>query len=94
MEEAMQIDGSVRIEIDGDDGLFAALSALLSQEAEAVSQYKAMIASLPEGSGEVRSELDEIIGDEENHIGRLAALLATLDQKAGERIAAGMEGKE
>ena len=90
----MTIADSQKVEIVGAEGACAALSALLSQEAEAVGQYKAFLSSLPDGMAEVRSEVAEILSDEENHIGRLVSLLSSLDPQAGEKIGSGIEGEE
>lgn len=90
----MTIADSQKVEIAGADGACAALSALLSQEAEAVGQYKAFLSSLPDGMAEVRSQVAEILSDEENHIGRLVSLLSSLDPQAGEKIGSGIEGEE
>lgn len=78
--------------------MVAAISALLSQEADAVCQYKSLLVSIedfqsPEAD-EVRDQVAEILSDEENHIGRLVSLLSSLDPQAGEKIGAGIEGEE
>ena len=94
----MNISEAQRIKVVGQTEMVAAISALLSQEADAVCQYKSLLASIedfqsPEAD-EVRSEVAEILSDEENHIGRLVSLLSSLDPQAGEKIGAGIEGEE
>lgn len=94
----MNIAEAQKIKVDGQTAVEAAVSALLSQEADAVCQYKALLASIadfntPEAD-EVREQVAEILSDEENHIGRLVSLLSSLDPKAGEKIGAGIEGEE
>lgn len=67
------------------------LMKLLADEAEAVEGYiKALeIAE----TDEVKSALKEIMDDEYNHIGKLTALITSLDEDAGEKIAKGIEGE-
>ena len=94
----MTIAESQRIKVSGQTEMVAAVSALLSQEADAVCQYKSLLASIEEfrspEADEVRSQVAEILSDEENHIGRLVSLLSSLDPQAGEKIGAGIEGEE
>lgn len=94
----MNIAEAQKIKVEGQTVVVAAVSALLSQEADAVCQYKSLLASIedfnsPEAD-EVRSQVAEIVSDEENHIGRLVSLLSSLDPQAGEKIGAGIEGEE
>lgn len=94
----MNIVESQKIKIEGHTVMVAAVSALLSQEADAVCQYKSLLASIedfhtPEAD-EVRNQVAEILSDEENHIGRLVSLVSSLDPQAGEKIGAGIEGEE
>ena len=67
------------------------LMKLFADEAEAVEGYiKALeIAE----TDEVKSALKEIMDDEYNHIGKLTALITSLDEDAGEKIAKGIEGE-
>lgn len=94
----MNIAEAQKIKVEGQTVVVAAVSALLSQEADAVCQYKSLLASIegfdsPEAD-EVRKQVAEILSDEENHIGRLVSLLSSLDPQAGEKIGAGIEGEE
>ena len=94
----MNISEAQRIKVGGQTEMVAAVSALLSQEADAVCQYKSLLASIadfnsPEAD-EVRAQVAEILSDEENHIGRLVSLVSSLDPKAGDKIGAGIEGEE
>ena len=67
------------------------LMKLLADEAEAVEGYiKAL--ELAE-TDDVKSALKEIMDDEYNHIGKLTALITSLDSDAGEKIAKGIEGE-
>lgn len=67
------------------------LMKLLADEAEAVEGYiKALEIAETE---EVKSALKEIMDDEYNHIGKLTALITSLDEDAGEKILKGIEGE-
>ena len=68
------------------------LMFLLADEAEAVKGYLAVLKNNTDET--VKEVLTEIINDEYNHIGRLTALVSSLDEEAGEKIAKGIEGEE
>ena len=68
------------------------LMFLLADEAEAVKGYLAVLENNTDET--VKEVLTEIINDEYNHIGRLTALVSSLDGEAGEKIAKGIEGEE
>lgn len=68
------------------------LMFLLADEAEAVKGYLAVLKNNTDET--VKAVLTEIINDEYNHIGRLTALVSSLDERAGEKIAKGIEGEE
>lgn len=68
------------------------LMFLLADEAEAVKGYLAVLKNNTDET--VKEVLTEIINDEYNHIGRLTALVSSLDERAGEKIAKGIEGEE
>lgn len=68
------------------------LMFLLADEAEAVKGYLAVLKNNTDET--VKAVLTEIINDEYNHIGRLTALVSSLDEEAGEKIAKGIEGEE
>lgn len=68
------------------------LMFLLADEAEAVKGYLAVLENNTDET--VKAVLTEIINDEYNHIGRLTALVSSLDEEAGEKIAKGIEGEE
>ena len=68
------------------------LMFLLADEAEAVKGYLAVLENNTDET--VKEVLTEIINDEYNHIGRLTALVSSLDREAGEKIAKGIEGEE
>lgn len=68
------------------------LMFLLADEAEAVKGYLAVLKNNTDET--VKEVLTEIINDEYNHIGRLTALVSSLDREAGEKIAKGIEGEE
>ena len=71
--------------------MIKALMKLLADEAEAVEGYiKVMEHSDDEA---VNTALKEIMDDEYNHIGKLTALISSLDADAGEKIAKGIEGE-
>lgn len=65
---------------------------LLADEAEAVEGYVKVLESVEDKA--IRDVLTEIVNDEYNHIGRLTALVSSLDREAGEKIAKGIEGEE
>lgn len=65
---------------------------LLADEAEAVEGYVKVLESVEDEA--IRDVLTEIVNDEYNHIGRLTALVSSLDREAGEKIAKGIEGEE
>lgn len=67
------------------------LMKLLADEAEAVEGYLKVLEIAE--TDEVKSALKEIMDDEYNHIGKLTALISTLDKDAGEKIASGIEGE-
>ena len=74
------------------------LMKLLADEAEAVEGYikaleKADEELTDENKDEVKSALKEIMDDEYNHIGKLTALITSLDSDAGEKIEKGIEGE-
>ena len=74
------------------------LMKLLADEAEAVEGYikaleKADEELIDENKVEVKSALKEIMDDEYNHIGKLTALITSLDSDAGEKIEKGIEGE-
>ena len=68
------------------------LMFLLADEAEAVKGYLEVLENNTDET--VKAVLTEIINDEYNHIGRLTALVSSLDEEAGEKIAKGIEGEE
>ena len=68
------------------------LMFLLADEAEAVKGYLKVLEKVTDA--ETKSVLQEIVDDEYNHIGRLTALVFSLDREAGEKIAKGIEGEE
>ena len=68
------------------------LMFLLADEAEAVKGYLAVLKNNTDET--VKAVLTEIINDEYNHIGKLTALVSSLDREAGEKIAKGIEGEE
>ena len=68
------------------------LMFLLADEAEAVKGYLEVLKNNTDET--VKEVLTEIINDEYNHIGRLTALVSSLDEGAGEKIAKGIEGEE
>ena len=68
------------------------LMFLLADEAEAVKGYLAVLKNNTDET--VKAVLTEIINDEYNHIGRLTALVSSLNREAGEKIAKGIEGEE
>ena len=68
------------------------LMFLLADEAEAVKGYLAVLENNTDET--VKAVLTEIINDEYNHIGKLTALVSSLDREAGEKIAKGIEGEE
>lgn len=68
------------------------LMFLLADEADAVKGYVEVLEKVNDAS--VKEVLTEIINDEYNHIGRLTALVSSLDREAGEKIAKGIEGEE
>lgn len=68
------------------------LMFLLADEAEAVKGYLKVLEKVTDE--ETKSVLQEIVDDEYNHIGRLTALVSSLDREAGEKIAKGIEGEE
>lgn len=77
------------------------LMRLLADEAEAVEGYVKVLDMLDNDTTKyafsednIRSVLTEIVNDEYNHIGRLTALVSSLDREAGEKIAKGIEGEE
>ena len=76
----------------GDERKFAnVLLALASDECEAAERYKQALEAAP--VEEAKAPLKEILDDELNHLGKLVALLSSLDKDAGEKIAAGIEGE-
>lgn len=68
------------------------LMFLLADEADAVKGYIEVLEKIDDAS--IKEVLTEIINDEYNHIGRLTALVSSLDREAGEKIAKGIEGEE
>lgn len=68
------------------------LMFLLADEAEAVKGYLKVLEKVTDE--ETKAVLQEIVDDEYNHIGRLTALVSSLDRGAGEKIAKGIEGEE
>lgn len=68
------------------------LMFLLADEADAVKGYVEVLERVDDAS--IKEVLTEIINDEYNHIGRLTALVSSLDREAGEKIAKGIEGEE
>ena len=68
------------------------LMFLLADEAEAVKGYLEVLENNTDET--VKEVLTEIINDEYNHIGRLTALVSSLNREAGEKIAKGIEGEE
>ena len=68
------------------------LMFLLADEADAVKGYVEVLEKVNDAS--IKEVLTEIINDEYNHIGRLTALVSSLDREAGEKIAKGIEGEE
>lgn len=68
------------------------LMFLLADEADAVKGYVEVLEKVDDAS--IKEVLTEIINDEYNHIGRLTALVSSLDREAGEKIAKGIEGEE
>lgn len=67
------------------------LMKLLADEAEAVEGYIKALEMAEDES--VRTALKEIMDDEYNHIGKLTALITSLDEDAGEKILKGIEGE-
>ena len=67
------------------------LMFLLADEADAVKGYVEVLEKVDDAS--IKEVLTEIINDEYNHIGRLTALVSSLDREAGEKIAKGIEGE-
>ena len=68
------------------------LMFLLADEAEAVKDYLKVLENATDEN--TKAVLTEIVNDEYNHIGRLTALVSSLDREAGEKIAKGIEGEE
>lgn len=68
------------------------LMFLLADEAEAVKGYLKVLENATDEN--TKAVLTEIVNDEYNHIGRLTALVSSLDREAGEKIAKGIEGEE
>lgn len=68
------------------------LMFLLADEADAVKGYVEVLEKVDDAN--IKEVLTEIINDEYNHIGRLTALVSSLDREAGEKIAKGIEGEE
>ncbi len=68
------------------------LMFLLADEADAVKGYVEVLEKVDDAG--IKEVLTEIINDEYNHIGRLTALVSSLDREAGEKIAKGIEGEE
>ena len=68
------------------------LMFLLADEAEAVKGYLKVLEMVTDE--DTKAVLTEIVNDEYNHIGRLTALVSSLDREAGEKIAKGIEGEE
>lgn len=71
--------------------LIKELMKLLADEAEAVEGYIKVMESCEDET--VKASLKEIMDDEYNHIGKLTALISSLDADAGEKIAKGIEGE-
>ena len=67
------------------------LMKLLADEAEAVEGYIKALEMAEDES--VKTALKEIVDDEYNHIGKLTALITSLDEDAGEKILKGIEGE-
>lgn len=67
------------------------LMKLLADEAEAVEGYIKALEMAEDES--VKTALKEIMDDEYNHIGKLTALITSLDEDAGEKILKGIEGE-
>ena len=67
------------------------LMKLLADEAEAVEGYLKVLEIAD--NEEVKTALTEIMNDEYNHIGKLTALISSLDGSAGENITKGIEGE-
>lgn len=67
------------------------LMKLLADEAEAVEGYIKALEMAEDES--VKIALKEIMDDEYNHIGKLTALITSLDEDAGEKILKGIEGE-
>lgn len=71
--------------------MLSELMALLADEAEAVKGYR-KVMSLSDNET-VNNALLEIMNDELQHIGKLMALVAEIDNSAGEKITEGIGGE-
>ena len=67
------------------------LMFLLADEAEAVKGYRKVMALSDNET--VNNALLEIMNDELQHIGKLMALVAEIDNSAGEKITEGIGGE-
>ena len=71
--------------------MLSELMALLADEAEAVKGYRKVMALSDNET--VNNALLEIMNDELQHIGKLMALVAEIDNSAGEKITEGIGGE-
>lgn len=71
--------------------MLSELMALIADEAEAVKGYRKVMALSDNET--VNSALLEIMNDELQHIGKLMALVAEIDNSAGEKITEGIGGE-
>jgi rubrerythrin len=71
--------------------MLSELMALLADEEQAVIGYRKVMAL--SDNENVNSALLEIMNDELQHIGKLMALVAEIDNSAGEKITEGIGGE-
>lgn len=71
--------------------MLSELMALIADEAEAVKGYRKVMALSDNET--VNNALLEIMNDELQHIGKLMALVAEIDNSAGEKITEGIGGE-
>lgn len=71
--------------------MLSELMALIADEAEAVKGYRKVMALSDNET--VNNALLEIMNDELQHIGKLMALVADIDNSAGEKITEGIGGE-
>ena len=71
--------------------MLSELMALIADECEAVKGYRKVMALSDNET--VNNALLEIMNDELQHIGKLMALVAEIDNSAGEKITEGIGGE-